>query len=194
MVTPTNQEIAKKKNDYEKHIGKLDEDGRVNEKYVMNSIRSAIRKEWMRNPAKLAVLYEAMVPDMNPATRTKWLFRCAICDNLFKLTDVQVDHIEGEHSFINPEDFNNYYNKILRVKKDGLRVLCIPDHEVKTLCERYGYTWEEGVKRKAFIIKVKQKADVQKKELKLFGYKGKDVDNQDKRDSLYMKLLEEGKL
>lgn len=194
MPVPTIQEINKKKQDYLKNLAKLDNDGRVSEKYILSSLRSAIRKEWMRNPAKLAALYEAMVPDMNPNTRTKWLFKCAICGNLFKGSDVEVDHIKGEHSFKTIEDFDNYYHNILRVKKDGLQVLCTSDHDLKTIVERYSYTWEEAVSRKVFISKVKQSSAIQKKELQSFGYKGKDTCNQDQRDVLYMKLIEEGKL
>lgn len=194
MVTPTKSEIAKKERDYHQHLKKLDEDGRIKDNLAITSLRSAIRKEWMRNPAKLAVLYEAMQPDMDNSTRTKWLFKCAVCNGLFKLADVEVDHIKGEHSLSCAEDFVEFYNNILRVKKSGLQVLCKDDHAIKTYSERYNVTWEEAVSKKKVIQKLNQTASEQKKELRSYGFKASEIANETLREKAYEQLLKEGKI
>ena len=194
MPAPTEQEIAKKKRDYEKLLKKLDDHGRMRENLAISSLRSAIRKEWMRNPTKLAVLYEAMEPDMNPNTRTKWLYRCAICGELFKLADVEVDHISGEHSLKGPEDFEGFWENILLVPKTGLQALCKNDHATKTYQQRYNLSWDEAVARKKVIQKMDQSAAVQKKELQEYGYSGKSVANAEAREKCYLELLEKGEI
>ena len=194
MVVPTKAEIEKKEKQYQQHLKKLDEEGRMKDHLAINSLRSAIRKEWMRNPAKLAVLHEAMVPDMNPDTRTKWLFKCAITGNLFKASEVEVDHIKGEHSLIKAEDFLEYYDKILRTPKSMLQVLSKEAHAIKTYMERYNVTWEEAVSRKKLIAKINQKSGDQKRELSALGFSPVEISNAEKRESIYQKLFEEGKL
>ena len=94
MAIPSKEELAKKEKQYKGFLSKLDEEGRMKEKAALSAFRSAVRKIWMRSPTKLAVLHEAMIPDSDPKTRTKYLYKCAICEGLFKLADVSVDHLE----------------------------------------------------------------------------------------------------
>ena len=194
MVTPTKTEIDKKRKDYEKNLKKIDDTGKLSEKWAISSLRSAIRKEWMKNPVKLAVLYEAMVPDMNPDTRTKWLYKCAICGGMFKASEVEVDHCIGEHSFTSIDDFKNYWDNILMVPKSGLQVLCIEDHETKTYSERYNVPWDEAILKKTIIKKMNQPAKKQIEELLSYGYTKKDLTNSDKREIIYRILVDEGRL
>lgn len=165
----------------------------TSESSYFNWMRSQTRRIWSRHPVKIEYKksrrYKAPVGIKG---KEVWVSDCEICG--CQSRTCEVDHITAGGSFKDWDTFTEWLKRILWVSVDDIRELCHDCHGVITLCQRYGYTWEEGVARKAFVAKVKQKAEVQKKELKLFGYKGKDVDNQDKRDSLYMKLLEEGKL
>lgn len=193
MPVPTKAEIAKKQKDLEGFLKKLDAEGKIRETIAVSMVRSAIRQVWMFAPNKLAVLLQAMEPDLDPVTRTKWLYRCAICDKLFKLKDVEVDHKLGEHSFLKPEDFMSYWENILNAPTTSLQVLCIEDHRVKTYMEANNITWEAAVAKKKFIAKTKQKAGEQKKELLALGYKPSQVANQEARDVCYEEILKENK-
>lgn len=194
MPVPTDKEIAKKEKELEDLLKKLDEDGRIRENLAISSLRSAIRKEWMRAPNKLAALALARVPDLDPNTRTKWLYKCAITGKLFKAADVEVDHCFGNHSFTKIEDFPEYWDKILNAPLSELQVVNKESHAIKTYMEKHNITWEEAVARKAVIKKMKQTAKDQKKELLSFGFQNKDISNEEKRESCYEKLWEEGKL
>lgn len=192
MVIPTKAEIDKKHKEYTHNLSKLNDDGVLSSSWAVKTLHSAIRKEWMKSPTKLAVLYEAMHPDLNPKTRTKWLFRCAICNELFKGADVEVDHIKGEHSFLSIDDFRTYWDNILMVPKSGLQVLCKQDHAIKTYSERYNVSWSEAIKRKNLINKLNQPVNIQKKELQAAGFTSNMVSNEEKRTKCYIKLLEGG--
>lgn len=194
MPTPTEKEILKKKQDLEGFLKKLDDEGRIKENIAVSMLRSSIRQAWMRAPNKLAALLLAMEPDLDPNTRTKWLYRCAIYDKLYKLADVEVDHIEGEHSFKCAEDFQNYWDKVLMAPVSSLQVLSKEAHAIKTYAERYGLSWEEAESRKKVIAKGNQPVADQKKELISYGFKATEVSNAVKREAAYLQLLEERKI
>lgn len=63
-------------------------------------------------------------------------YRCAGCAKMFKLTDVQVDHIDPvvsvKDGFI---DWNIYISRMF-CDADGLQVLCSECHSIKTKNER----------------------------------------------------------
>lgn len=112
----------------------------------------------MKSDVKLAYLYSKTIPDMDDSTRTKWLVKCEICGKLFKLTDVQIDHKLGNHTFTKVSDFENYFNNILMVGFDDLQILCEDDHLSKTLSEKLGISFQEAVLEREVIKLCKMKA------------------------------------
>ena len=192
MAIPTKTEIAKKAENLARFMKQIDGDGKIKESTGMSMVRSAIRLTWMRAPNKLAVLEQARVPDMNPATRTKWLFQCAICGKMFKQTDIEVDHVIGEHKFTQPTDFVSYWDNMLNVPMDGLQVLCIEDHRIKTYMERKGCTWEEAVAKKVVIKYGNKPVKEQKAYLKKEGFKPAETTNAEKREKCWTILHEQG--
>jgi len=152
MTVPTQSDIKKREEKLKQFLKRLDADGKPQEKHVVSTVRSAIRSAWMKSDVKLAYLYMNTIPDMDDSTRTKWLCRCEMCGELFKLTDVEIDHKEGNHSLTKVEDFENYFNKILMVGFDDLQILCKDNcHAQKTYMERYGVSWEEAGYQKIVI-------------------------------------------
>lgn len=197
MVTPTKSEIAKKAKDLECHMKKLTPDGRIKETTAMSQVRLAIRQVWMRAPNKLAVLEKARTPDMNPTTRTKWLFKCAICEGMFKQSDIEIDHIIGENKFTKPEDFESYWKNVLNVSIDGLQVLCAGEggcHPIKSYQEKHGLTWQQAVDKKVIIKHCNWPVSEQKEYLKMEGFKPAEVTNAEKREKCWTKLYGQGKL
>jgi hypothetical protein len=198
MVTPTKKEIEKKASDLEGHMKFLTPDGRMKEGKAMSMVKSSIRQTWMRAPNKLAVLEMARTPDMNPATRTKWLFKCAACEGMFKLSDIQIDHIVGNHSFKVPSDFQSYWDNILNVPISGLQVLCATDkgasgcHPIKTYMEKVGCTWQEAVDKKVIIKHCNWPVKEQKEYLKMGGFKLTQTNNATNREKCWTQLYESG--
>ena len=160
MTVPSKLDIKKREDKLKQFLKRLDKDGKPQEKHVLNVVRGAIRSAWMKSDVKLAYLYMNTIPDMDESTRTKWLTKCEMCGELFKLTDVEIDHKFGNHTFTKVEDFENYFNNILMVGFDDLSILCKEDHAVKTLAESQGISIESARLQKAAIKLVKAKEDI----------------------------------
>lgn len=161
MTVPSSADIKKREDKLKEFMKKLNEDGSPQEKYVVSVVRSAIRQAWMKSDVKLAYLYSKTIPDMDDNTRTKWLVRCEICEGLFKLSDVEIDHVHGNHSFIEVSDFQNYFDNILMVGFDDLQILCKDGcHATKSYMEKYGCTWKDAVIQKEIISICKVKKDI----------------------------------
>lgn len=161
-MIPSEADVKKKKQQLESFLKQIDkETGKPDEYKTVLTVRSAIRKAWMRSPTKLAYLTSKTVPDMDDSTRTKWKIQCECCGDWFKLGDVEVDHVEGNHTFNKVSDFENYFNKILMVGFDGLQILCKDKcHATKSYMEKLGCTWEEAVVMKQVIFLQKSKSDI----------------------------------
>lgn len=160
MTVPSQADIKKREDKLKEFMKKLKEDGSPQEKHVVSVVRSAIRQAWMKSDVKLAYLYSKTIPDMDDSTRTKWLVRCEICEGLFKLSDVEIDHVHvGGSSFTKVEDFPNYFNNILMVNFDGLQVLCKEGcHRTKTLSESLNISFDDAKIEREVIQICKMKA------------------------------------
>ena len=156
MTIPSQLDIKKREAKLQQFLKKLDADGKPQEKHVLSVVRGAIRTAWMKSDVKLAYLYMNTIPDMDDKTRTKWLVKCEMCGELFKLTDVEVDHRNGNHSFTKVEHFESYFNNILMVGFDDLQILCRDDHLAKTLSESLGISIEMARTEKKVIAICKQ--------------------------------------
>ena len=160
MTVPTQTDIKKREDKLKQFLKKLNPDGRPQEKHVVSVVRSAIRSSWMKSDVKLAYLYMHTIPDMDPSTRTKWLCKCEMCGETFKLNEVELDHKSGNHSFTKVEDFKSYFDNILMVGFDDLQILCKDGcHATKTLSERLGISFEEAACHKQAIALQKTKRD-----------------------------------
>ena len=158
MTVPSQTDIKKREAKLQQFLKKLDTDGKPQEKHVLTVVRGAIRSAWMKSDVKLAYLYMNTIPDVNDKTRTKWLVKCEMCGELFKLTDVEIDHKSGNHTFTKVEDFESYFNNILMVGFDDLQILCRDDHAAKTLSESLGISIEMARTEKKVIAICKQSA------------------------------------
>lgn len=159
-MIPSQKDIDKRKQKLKDFLSKIDpETGVSKEKDMIQVVRGAIRKSWMRSPTKLAYLYSKSEPDMDEESRRKWKIQCECCKEYFKEADVEVDHIDGNHSFRTVDDFENYFNKILMIGFDDLQILCKECHEIKTLQEKLGITFKEARAHKIAISIQKEKRE-----------------------------------
>ncbi|AUR84844.1 C2H2-type zinc finger protein [Vibrio phage 1.063.O._10N.261.45.C7] len=189
MPKPSSGDIKKRQEKLDKILKGLNEDGSMSESKLCTQLRSSVRQVWMRHPVKISYIMKMSYPDMNPSTRTKWLIDCEQCKGTFKTSDIQCDHIKGEHSLKTLEDVVPFATSILGVSHDDLQILCVPCHEAITYAERYGMSLEDAFKEKEVISKLKQSVAKQKAELKKGGFKPAETSNEEKRRNCYRKLL-----
>ncbi|ANA49348.1 homing endonuclease HNH [Pseudomonas phage phiPMW] len=197
MAVPTPAEIAKRQKQLAGFRKKIGPDGKPFEKHTLSVVRSAIRSAWMKSDVKLAFLYSRTIPDMDPNTRTKWLFQCEICEKLYKMDEVEVDHKHGNHSFTKLSDFEGYFNNILMVSADDLQLLCkdIPKknhtgcHSIKTLAEVRGISFDEAIFEKKVLAITNMKVSQQNEWLAERGVVG--LKNQTQRDDAIRKIIKE---
>lgn len=167
MTIPSQADIKKRKDNRDKLAKKITDDGHLKENELVRIVRKAIDSAWMTAAHKLVFLEDRVIPDLDETTRTKWLCKCNICGNMFKLTDVQIDHQKGEFPCTNRDEFLGYILSRLDVGFDDLQVLCadIPSknhvgcHSIKTFGERYGLTFDEAKTEKQVIAICKAKED-----------------------------------
>lgn len=193
MTVPSQTDIKKREAKLQQFLKKLDADGKPQEKHVLSVVRGAIRSAWMKSDVKLAYLYMNTVPDMDDKTRTKWLVKCEMCGELFKLTDVEIDHKSGNHTFTKVEDFDNYFNNILMVGFDDLQILCRDDHAAKTLSESLGISIEMARTEKKVIAITKQSANLVDKFLTDNGVTGYSKNPTSRRNAVREVLLKQEK-
>jgi hypothetical protein len=158
MAVPTKADLDKREKKLKEFLKNLDEDGKGREAKIIGVVRSAIRSAWLKSDTKLAYLYMNTIPDMDDSTRTKWLWKCEICGELFQLKDINVDHKWGNHPFTKLEDFPNYFKNILMVGFDDLQILCKDGcHTQKSYAEKNGISFEDAGYMKVIIALEKKK-------------------------------------
>lgn len=173
------KEVALKKAQLAKQLAKVcPETGRPREKDVLSVVRSAVRKSWMRHPAKLSLLMKNAIhvtdvpkdqlpPKLN--ARTKWLYKCNIEGTYHIGSDVEVDHIKGEHSLKSYDDMVGFTRSILDVGWSDLQILSKEAHACLTYAERYGLTYDEAKQEKEVIAIINSGVVKQKEWLKKNG-------------------------
>lgn len=137
-MTPSTADKKKAKTKVASLAKKLDAAGKMREKDIVTAVRGAIRRVWMKWPAKLHYLLSRQIPDDDPATRTKWLYRCEKCEGLFKAADVEIDHKKGENPCTTLEEIADYAVALLGVGAEDIQLLCKSCHLIKTYQERFG--------------------------------------------------------
>lgn len=165
-MIPSQSDIKKRKVNRDKLAKKITEDGHLKESELVRIVRKAIDSAWMTAANKLVFFEDKVIPDLDPDSRTKWLVECNICHKMFKVTDVNVDHRIGEFPCTNRGEFMSYLVSRLDVGFDDLQILCvdIPKknhvgcHQIKTLSERMGISFEEAKIEKKVIAVCKHPA------------------------------------
>lgn len=99
-------------------------------------IRGALRRAAVKYPAKGAVKKEARRAKPKGAPgRHRFEYQCNHCNEWFKDSDTQVDHIVPAGSLLSYDHLPGFVERLF-CEPDGLQVLCKPCHQVKTNDER----------------------------------------------------------
>ena len=162
-------------------------------------LRGGLRRSiWRKHPVKLEHLrkhrYKAPLGKKTKRNPSGMVFaaKCAHCNKESRLSDCEVDHIIPSGSLLSVSDIEAFVVRMAMVSDKDLRILDKDCHKAITLAERKGITIEEAFQLKIIINKCKQKVDVQKKELRLWGFTEEDISNATKRRDCYTKISEEG--
>ncbi len=159
-------------------------------------MRGQMRRAWARHPVKVSYMHnhrERVPLGRKTAKNPKglvWGCRCEHCNQLFKQTECEVDHIEGAGSFKDWADFEAWMVKLMHINWDSIRVVCKTCHRIKSYAERYNITFEEAKLEKRVIAFTKLSPDSQTNKLGLYIGEG-DYSNAKKRRAAYKQYLQE---
>ncbi len=93
-------------------------------KNVVAYIKASLRRTWGRSIQRQSALKAARVE--------RGKYRCAGCNSVFKRKYIAVDHIIAVGRF---KDFNTYIDRLF-CTVDGLQVLCVNCHKIKSRKDR----------------------------------------------------------
>lgn len=94
-------------------------------------VRSALRAAWLKYPVRYKVLDSAKVKYDGPDKRTKWLYRCNVCNSLVKSKDIQVDHLVDAGSLKDYSDLPGFVERLF-CGEEHLQAICVPCHKKLT--------------------------------------------------------------
>ena len=125
-------------------------------------IRSALRSKSLKWPPRAKALELARRPYKGTNKLQKWEYMCALCGCWFKAKEVVVDHYPiAAGSILSVKDIGSFANN-LYCEVDNLRVLDKTCHDVHTLAEKLGITFEQARIEKEIIrlLKVENKQEM----------------------------------
>lgn len=140
-------------------------------------LRGCIRRAWSRHPAKINKINNARFKIDKKVTlksgeikiRQVWACKCEICNvikpmqnsdkNKRTKTNHEVDHIIPAGSFNDLEDLVGFFERLLFVTEDDLRILCKDCHRIITYAEKEGLSFEEAAITKEAIGILASKKD-----------------------------------
>ena len=169
-------------------------DGTMTTSAWLAFVRSTLRSKSLRWPPRTNTLIAARRPYIGSKKLQKWEYQCALCQEWFpakigKKAHVVVDHYpKAAGSILKVEDISQFVENLF-CDSSNLRVLCKPCHDVHTLAESRGISFQEAVVEKEIIaimkLPVKELLDF----LGKHGYSGASVSNKQKRFLLVEGIL-----
>lgn len=90
-----------------------------------------------------------------------WGATCALCNETYKIKDIEVDHKEGGHSLKTIDDVMFFIKKIVFITDDDLQLVCKGCHKAKSYSEKEGISFEDALLEKRVIALCKNKAQFQ---------------------------------
>ena len=160
-------------------------------------MRGQMRRAWSRHPVKVSYMAQhrkrvplGRVTVKNPQGLV-WGCQCEHCNQLFKQTECEVDHIDAAGSFKGWDDFEAWMTKLMHINFDSIRIVCKTCHRIISYAERMGITFEEAKLEKRVIAFSKLKPTEQRTRLSALELVGHCQDNQASRRAAYKQYLQE---
>ena len=130
--------------------------------YIRGGIRRGL---WNRHPCKIQFLEDHRVRIKNPNPKNAkrfpevWGAECNVCHQIFAIKEIEVDHVNGNHSLQKFEDISKFIEAIVSVVPSDLQLICKPCHKIKNHAEKEGLSLEESRIEKDVILIMKEKRD-----------------------------------
>lgn len=163
----------------------------------MSYIRGGIRRGlWERSPVKLGFLNAntVLIDNTNPRSMKRFpkvkAAQCNVCKGTFRISDIEVDHIKGNHSLKSLADIQNFIMGIVLVTYEDLQLICKPCHLIKSYSEKHGISTEEAKTELVVVQFKKLKANKQVDKLKSLGVEPEG--NAAKRVNQYREIIIKG--
>jgi 5-methylcytosine-specific restriction endonuclease McrA len=115
----------------------------LTESQYWSAIRSALRTGMRFWKPKLNALNKAKRPYKGENKKQKWCYECASCGELFKLQEVQCDHVIPAGTLLAYNHLPQFAEK-LYCGEDGFQVLCSECHRKKSNEERKTGAYKNG--------------------------------------------------
>ena len=128
------------------------------ESAFMSWVRGGIRGGlWKRHPVKLEFIKrnKEMLVNTNPRSMKRFPFvaggRCALCNEMHSMSEIEVDHKTGNSSLRSMNDVRSFIESMILVSFDDLQLVCKPCHKIKSYAEKQGISFEEARVEKRVI-------------------------------------------
>lgn len=137
---------------------------------LMSWIRSKVRSGWLNHPAKLKLIKKHKKQIDNPnygkprnTKKTVAGAECSICKKDYPMKEIQIDHLtDVGHSLRKLSDLQSFFEGIMIVTQDDLRVVCKTCHEIVSHSQKKGISFEQAKVEKEFIQIKKDKLTLDK--------------------------------
>ena len=126
-------------------------------------IRSALRSKSLRWPPRAEAFKLARRAYKGPNKQQKWEYQCAICGEWFKMKDCVADHFPvAAGSILTVDDIGPFANN-LYCEVENLRILDKVCHDIHTVADKQGISFEEArvEKEKISLLKPANKSIMQ---------------------------------
>lgn len=124
--------------------------GTMTESQYLAFIRSCLRSKWLRWKPRSDILQMSR-RNKQKEGKHKFEYQCSICKDWFLQKEMEVDHYpKSAGSILSVEDIGEFCNNLF-CEVENLRVVCKPCHEIHTLSERNGISFEEAKLEKKVI-------------------------------------------
>ena len=135
------------------------------ESAFMSWLRGGIRRSlWNRHPVKLEFINKnrKRIPNPNPKGKVKevWGGVCALTGETHVIANLEVDHVQGNHSLRCIEDIQKFVEGISIITLDDLQFVSKEAHKIKSYAEKHNVSFEEARVEKKAIQLVKDKLDI----------------------------------
>lgn len=159
-------------------------------------VKGLLRKCWSNYPARndwkasqLKVVDSSLREELGFSKRTKKCGQCALCNEWFPGSSLEVDHKQSSNGCTNKQEAEQFLWYCVGGTGEDWQLVCKPCHKIKTYSERTNVSFEEALIEKKIIAWEKDKSIQHQEYLLSLGYTKEQTSNAKKRRDCYREVL-----